>query len=189
MAIQLRRGAYENYDASKLKPAEVGVVQSGDPNTTDGKAIYIAINANDVKRIPTAEEMSDHNDEAQAILDDIIDKNTTIQQVYRNTVNKANEASQSATDAQTAKTAAEKAKTDTQALLNQAQTDIEGYTADAQQDIQSALTQAQTAISQQATTVQTDLQTAVNTAIDNIDDKEDTAINAINGWWLTPDGP
>lgn len=180
MAIQLRRGAYENYDASKLKPAEVGVVQSGDPNTTDGKAIYIAINANDVKRIPTAEEMSDHNDEAQAILDDIVAKNTTIQQVYRNTVDKANEASQSATNAETAKTAAEKAKTDTQALLNQAQTDIEGYTADAQQDIQSALTQAQTAISQQATTVQTNLQTAVNTAIDNIDDKEDTAINAIN---------
>lgn len=131
MAIQLRRGAYENYDASKLKPAEVGVVQSGDPNTTDGKAIYIAINANDVKRIPTAEEMSDHNDEAQAILDNIIAKNTTIQQVYRNTVDKANEASQSAADA-------EQSKNDAQTIVTNAEPVINGYRDDAIEEINQA---------------------------------------------------
>lgn len=180
MAIQLRRGAFTNFDAQKMKPGEVAVVQSGDEIASDGKAVYVAFSAGDVKRMATTDEMHDHNSEGEAILEQVREQNNTIQQVYQNTVTKANEASQFATDAQTAKTAAEKAKTDTQALLNQAQTDIGGYTADAQQDIQSALTQAQTAISQQSTTAQTDLQTAVNTAIDNIDDKEDTAINAIN---------
>ena len=106
MAIQLRRGAYENYDASKLKPAEVGVVQSGDPNTTDGKAIYIAINTNDVKRIPTADEMVDHNAEAEGIYDNIVAQNRTASQLFQNTSIKAAEAEQSASTASSASASA-----------------------------------------------------------------------------------
>ena len=106
MAIQLRRGAYENYDASKLKPAEVGVVQSGDPNTTDGKAVYIAINTNDVKRIPTADEMIDHNAEAEGIYDNIVAQNQTASQLFQNTSTKAAEAEQSASAASSASASA-----------------------------------------------------------------------------------
>lgn len=59
MAIQLRRGAYDNFDPQKMKPAEVAVVQSGDPISADGKAVYVAIQAGDVKRLVTDLELSD----------------------------------------------------------------------------------------------------------------------------------
>lgn len=59
MAIQLRRGAYENFDPQKMKPAEVGVVQSGDPISPDGKAVYVAIQPGDVKRMVTDLEVGD----------------------------------------------------------------------------------------------------------------------------------
>ena len=39
MAIQNRRGAYADFDPSKLKPGEYAIVQSGDPSTTEGDAI------------------------------------------------------------------------------------------------------------------------------------------------------
>lgn len=55
--IQHRRGAYTDYDPSKLLPGEMAVVQSGDPNSTDGKAVYIATAAGNVKRLATAEEL------------------------------------------------------------------------------------------------------------------------------------
>lgn len=55
--IQHRRGAYTDYDPTKLLPGEMAVVQSGDPNSTDGKAVYIATAAGNVKRLATAEEL------------------------------------------------------------------------------------------------------------------------------------
>jgi hypothetical protein len=59
MAIQLRRGDYEDFDPQKMKPAEVGVVQHNDPNTSDGKAVYVAINPGDVKRLISDLEVED----------------------------------------------------------------------------------------------------------------------------------
>ena len=59
MAIQLRRGDYEDFDPQKMKPAEVGVVQMNDPNTSDGKAVYVAINPGDVKRLVSDIEIQD----------------------------------------------------------------------------------------------------------------------------------
>ena len=59
MAIQLRRGAYADFDPQKMKPAEVGVVQRNDPNTSDGKAVYVAIQPGDVKRLISDLEVSD----------------------------------------------------------------------------------------------------------------------------------
>ena len=59
MAIQLRRGDYEDFDPQKMKPAEVGVVQRNDPNTSDGKAVYVAINPGDVKRLISDLEVED----------------------------------------------------------------------------------------------------------------------------------
>lgn len=76
MAIQHRRGAYTNYDPTKMVPGEIAVVQSGDPASTDGKAIYIAITAGNVKRIALYDEMQNlvQNivlQQTQDIIDDI----------------------------------------------------------------------------------------------------------------------
>ena len=59
MAIQNRRGAYENLDTQSLLPGELAVVLSGDPNAADGKAVYICFAAGDVKRLATYEDMVD----------------------------------------------------------------------------------------------------------------------------------
>lgn len=59
MAIQLRRGAYADFDPQKMKPAEVAVVQEDDPTSYDGKAVYVAISPGDVKRMAVLDELQD----------------------------------------------------------------------------------------------------------------------------------
>lgn len=59
MAIQLRRGAYADFDPQKMKPAEVAVVQEDDPTSHDGKAVYVAISPGDVKRMAVLDELQD----------------------------------------------------------------------------------------------------------------------------------
>lgn len=78
MAIQMRRGAYTNYDPTKLVPGEIAVVQSGDPIATDGKAVYIAITAGSAKRLILYDEAQGiiQNyvlEQTQDIIDDIHD--------------------------------------------------------------------------------------------------------------------
>ena len=51
MAIQNRRGAYSDFDPQKLVPGEWAVVQSGDPNSESGKAVYMAFDVGDVQRM------------------------------------------------------------------------------------------------------------------------------------------
>lgn len=51
MAIQNRRGSYNNFNPQKAVPGEFLVVQSGDPNTTDGKAVYVTFASGDVKML------------------------------------------------------------------------------------------------------------------------------------------
>lgn len=51
MAIQNRRGVYGDFDPTKMVPGEFAVVQNGDPLSGDGKSVYIAFNAGNVKRI------------------------------------------------------------------------------------------------------------------------------------------
>lgn len=57
MAIQVRRGNYADFDPTKLLPGEPAAVQNGDPNTTDGEAVYVALKSGSVKRLPTADEL------------------------------------------------------------------------------------------------------------------------------------
>ncbi len=64
MAIQLRRGAYADFDPTKMVPAEVGIVTSGDPNTDDGKAAYVAFSAGNAKRLATVEDIATDLQEA-----------------------------------------------------------------------------------------------------------------------------
>lgn len=60
MAIQMRRGAYTNFNPAKLMPGEWAVVVSGDSGAKDGKAAYICFAAGDVKRVATYEDMVDN---------------------------------------------------------------------------------------------------------------------------------
>ena len=53
MAIQNRRGQYTHFDPSKMVAGEFAVVQSGDENTTSGKAVYMAFGSGDVQRLVT----------------------------------------------------------------------------------------------------------------------------------------
>lgn len=58
MAIQNRRGQYTDFNPSNMVAGEFAVVQSGDENTTSGKAVYMAFGPGDVQRLVTDEEMS-----------------------------------------------------------------------------------------------------------------------------------
>ena len=147
MSIQLRRGAYEDFDPQKMKPAEVAVVQINDPTSADGKAVYVAIQPGDVKRMASLEELEDYNTQSEAILESVRAQNATIQQVYQRTNERANDAAQSASDAEAIKADTQQLKADTQALYNNAETAIQGYTATAEQSIASTLANAQSAIS------------------------------------------
>lgn len=60
MAIQNRRGDYNDFDPQKLVPGEWAVVLSGDPSSTRGKAVYMAFDAGDVERMATYEDMQEN---------------------------------------------------------------------------------------------------------------------------------
>lgn len=56
MAIQHRRGRYEDFDPGKLLPGEIAVVLSGDPASSSGRSIYVCFQAGTVKRFTTYED-------------------------------------------------------------------------------------------------------------------------------------
>ena len=60
MAIQLRRGAYSDFDPNKMLPGEIAVVTSGDPGADDGRSVYACFVAGDVKRMATYEDMEEN---------------------------------------------------------------------------------------------------------------------------------
>ena len=72
MAIQNRRGNYEDFVPSKMLPGEFAVVQNGDPNSTDGKAVYMAFQTGDVKRLATYNELQNEVSKAtEEIADEV----------------------------------------------------------------------------------------------------------------------
>ena len=60
MAIQNRRGNYADFDPQKLVPGEWAVVQSGDPNSERGRAVYMAFNVGEIERMATYEDMQEN---------------------------------------------------------------------------------------------------------------------------------
>lgn len=60
MPIQMRRGIYDKFVPSKMVPGEWGIVLSGDPYASDGRAAYVCFAAGLVKRVATYEDMSDY---------------------------------------------------------------------------------------------------------------------------------
>ena len=57
MAIQNRRGNYTDFDPTKMVAGEFAVVQNGDPDGTDGEAVYFAPKAGKAKRLVTADDV------------------------------------------------------------------------------------------------------------------------------------
>ena len=107
MAIQNRRGNYEDFLPEKMLPAEWAIVLSGDPVVTDGKSAFICFSPGDVKRIAT------HNDmvaQFTAINADLIEKLTGDVTDAANAANvAASGANTAAGNARTQATAAETA--------------------------------------------------------------------------------
>lgn len=57
MAIQFRRGQHNKFDKTKMLAGEPAVVLGGDPDTADGKALYIAFAQGDATRMARADEI------------------------------------------------------------------------------------------------------------------------------------
>lgn len=60
MAILMRRDDYDGFDPSKLRAGEWAVVMGEDPDTKDGKSVYMCFSAGNVKRMSTYEDMKDN---------------------------------------------------------------------------------------------------------------------------------
>ena len=64
MAIQFRRGSYDDFDPAKLVEGELAVVLSDDPNSSTGRALYVCFTPGVVKRIADYEDIEDLIDDA-----------------------------------------------------------------------------------------------------------------------------
>lgn len=70
MAIQNRRGDYQDFDPSRMLPGEWAVVQSGNPDVAEGEAVYMALRAGKVKRMATFEDIqTDLSETADGLVD------------------------------------------------------------------------------------------------------------------------
>lgn len=93
MAIQNRRGAFADFDPTKMVAGEFAVVQTGDPNADDGKAVYMAFSAGSVKRLATYEDMQ------QSIADATDDIAQNIENAVADDVEAAQQAAEQAQQA------------------------------------------------------------------------------------------
>ena len=66
MAIQNRRGIYQDFDPEKLLPGEWAVVVGGDEKSTDGTSVYMCMGVGNVKRMATYEDMTSNLNQALA---------------------------------------------------------------------------------------------------------------------------
>lgn len=57
MAIQMRRGHYAMFDPTRMLPGEYAVVLEGDPDGTDGYAVYMCYESGVVKRLMSADDV------------------------------------------------------------------------------------------------------------------------------------
>lgn len=111
MAIQSRRGAYADFDPSKLLPGEWAAVLSGDENSEDGMSIYLCFSAGKVKRMATYDDM----------LQNIVSATSDIQaQFTAELQQKIQDAANATEAAETAASEAESAKQDADAAATRA---------------------------------------------------------------------
>ena len=133
--IQHRRGAYADYDPTKVLPGELVVVQSDDPNTDDGKSIYIGTASGVIKRLATAEEIVAYNAQGAAILEQVQQTATNVQGFARTATTKAAEAAESASDAAASKSAIDD-------IMENAEDTINSYADAAKDDAVDGINQA-----------------------------------------------
>lgn len=100
MAIQNRRGVYSKFDPTKMLSGEFAIVQSGDPNSTSGRALYVCIEPGVVKRVADYEDLQDLvADVAEGYIqdfDDAVDAVTTLIPATTQAKNDANDAAAAA---------------------------------------------------------------------------------------------
>lgn len=72
MAIQNRRGAYVDFDKSKMVAGEIAVVQSGDPEATDGRGVYVSFQNGTAKRLAAHDELETYIDQQLSTIKDAI---------------------------------------------------------------------------------------------------------------------
>lgn len=89
MALIVRKGEYSDFDPSKLKSGEWAAVIEDDPDSKDGKAIYMCFSAGNVKRMATYEDMKDN---MENLTDDMLEFLTeNIQKVIQQATQMVNE--------------------------------------------------------------------------------------------------
>lgn len=83
MAIQTRRGSYNDFDPEKLLPGEWAAVTDGDPEGRDGTSIYMCFGPGQVKRMATYEDVIPKDEfvseQINKWLDDHPEATTTVQ--------------------------------------------------------------------------------------------------------------
>ena len=72
MAIQNRRGAYVDFDKSKMVAGEIAVVQSGDPEADDGRGVYVSFQNGTAKRLAAHDELESYIDQQLSTIKDAI---------------------------------------------------------------------------------------------------------------------
>ena len=104
MAIQNRRGVYSDFTPTKMVPGEFAVVNSGDPNSTSGKGVYMSFADGQAKRLVMEEDVQNEvakatEDIAEQIEDAVADDLEAAQAAATTASTKASEAAASATQA------------------------------------------------------------------------------------------
>ena len=126
MAIQNRRGAYADFDPQKMVAGEWAVVQSGDPNSTRGRAIYMAFDVGVIERMATYEDMQEN----------IVNATSDVQEQFTQELTAAiNNANTTISDIQD----------DADELISTSQTTVNNLVTSAQSSVSTAVTAANTA--------------------------------------------
>lgn len=74
MAIQMRRGAFTDFDPTQMLPGEWAVMLSDDEETIDGYAVYICYAAGMVKRIVSSDELAALSNNIYADVEDFVNE-------------------------------------------------------------------------------------------------------------------
>ena len=149
--VQHRRDSYSNYSPSKIKPGEIVMIQSGDPNSSSGRGVYACITAGDVVRLATQDELSTYDQAAQAAADaaeQIKENVVTLKEQVDSQLSSAQAVLQNADDTKTEidslKVQIEEQVTAARSAVQSAETTLEGIQSKTE-EVDGLLTNAQTA--------------------------------------------
>lgn len=124
MAIQDRRGGYNDFNPARLVPGETASVLYDDPYASDGRAVYKCFAPGIVKRLTTYEDFLDYfGDSKQEIVQWITDTaNADFKTEYATIRDEAKEAEAARVAAETARDEAETARSSAESSRDSAET-------------------------------------------------------------------